>query len=237
MTSWLPCVPVTRSADWRLVYNFTHCATIITLTELTASATSTNTTRLCEAGSRDEERADGCCVHFKTDLIDGAQPWFWFLLGGDLMLREICWVKLATRCLINQLPSALPCLLCRGLFSGFSRRRRYDRNACGRQSGDARKRERGEDESGGEICSPSLLGGPVPEYHRCCFCCQANPGGRESDYSWNMGHSWIRALRSHEQNLLQRSSSRHRLLWSDWQQQLPASSLLGQRAAKLRGAL
>lgn len=23
--------------------------------------------------------------------------------------------------------------------------------------------------------------------HRCCFCCQANPGGRESDYSWNMG--------------------------------------------------
>lgn len=66
-------------------------------------------------------------------------------------------------CLINQLPSALPCLLCRGLSSGFSRRHRYDRNACGRQSGDARKRERGKDESGGEICSPSLLGGPVPE--------------------------------------------------------------------------
>lgn len=39
----------------------------------------------------------------------------------------------------------------------------YDCDACGCQSSDAGKGERGQDEPGGEICSPSLLGWPVPE--------------------------------------------------------------------------
>lgn len=71
-------------------------------------------------------------------------------------------------CLSQQLPcksssSPLPRFLCRGFSSGFSGRRRYERDASGRQSGDAGKGERGEDESRGAICSPSLLGWPVPE--------------------------------------------------------------------------
>lgn len=59
--------------------------------------------------------------------------------------------------------SSSSCLLCCGLVLGFSKPSYYECNACGCQSGNAGKGECGEDQPGGEIRSPSLLGRPVPE--------------------------------------------------------------------------